>query len=368
MPYSRISHTRNGASALRYALNGKGHTKGKKRNLLVGSVGFLPDEAVPYLTQCERLWKKASSRNKTQMRRIVVSFSPNELPPDDPNSPIQALEIGMEIAKRGFSGHPFIIAVQNDGLGGKIHIHLLTPNINMTTYKGFTDDQTKHWYLKKQVDEVCREYFELDSGRTDYEKVSQSERRKREENEAIKKENEALHQAEQKPLNYIWKDDLKRRIREAMSESASRDDFLLCLSKYGVRGEFRHTKNQGDFLLYELTDTSGFTGKIPSNLRSKSYKLGAGFGLEALDAEIQKDKAVAQNVTPKDTVLSDHVTPMKKRKHQGKVRKEEPIELQVYDRKLPRRPASSRNRVMIERLEADSQLISAIQPPSDTII
>ena len=369
MPYSRISHTRNGADALRYALEGKGHTKGKKRNLIVGTVGFLPDEAMPYLSQCEKLWKRASSRNKTQMRRIVVSFSPNELPPDDPDSPLKALEIGMEIARRAYKGHSFIIAVQNDGKGGKIHIHMLSPNVNMITYKGFTDDQTKHWYLERQVDEVCRDYFELDTGSNAYEKVFQSERRKREENEAIRKENEGLSEEKQKPLNYIWKDDLKGRIRTAMGEASGHDDFLMCLSEHGVRGEFRHTKKQGDFILYELTDTSGFTGKIPANLKSKSYKLGNGFGLKALDEGIRKNKAVSQNDIQADTGMLDTAKTMKKRKHQGKIKPEEkPAEAQPVQRKLPRRPALSRSREMIDILEADSQLVTTARPSSDMTI
>lgn len=368
MPYSRISHTRNGASALQYALNGKGHAKGKKRNLLVGTVGFLPDEAMPYLSQCERLWKKASSRNKTQMRRIVVSFSPKELPPDDPNSPLKALEVGMEIARRGYPGHPFIIAVQNDGKGGKIHIHMLSPNINMITYKGFTDEETKHWYLEKQVDEVCKDYFELDSGRNNFEKVSQSERRKREENEAIRKENEGLPEEKQKPLFYIWKDDLKERIRTAMGEASGHGDFLTCLLKHGVKGEFKHTKNQGGFILYELMDTSGFTDKVPANLRSKSYKLGNGFGIEALDEEIQKNKAVFQNGIQKNMVVPDDNNKPKKRKHQGKIKPEQQtMEAQAAQRKLPRRPASSRSREMIDILEADSQFVTAIRHASDMI-
>lgn len=289
MPYSRITASRYGNECLSYALNGSGHTAGKRRNLLVGRVGFLPDSVQPLRKQYEHLWKHASAKNKNQVRRVIVSFSEREIPSDSSDSAVKAMQILMELSETYFNGFPCTICIQNDGKGGKLHGHLIFSNVSAIDYKGFTDDMTKHWYLKKAVDEVCSKFFELDTGQHAYEKVSQSERRKREENDNISKENEKLPVDEQKPLFYIWKDDLKERIRESMAEATGREDYLKRLAAHGVEGTYKSTKGNGDFILYELIDTTGFDGKIPNNLKAKSYKLGQGFGIEALDELVVKN-------------------------------------------------------------------------------
>jgi hypothetical protein len=172
--------------------------------------------------------------------------------------------------------------------------------------KGFTDDQTKHWYLKQASDKICSEYFELEKNEKVKDKVSQAERRKRQHNADIEKENKTLPKDEQKPLNYIWKDDLKSRIRDAMSESKSREDYLEKLPLHGVEGSYKTSKKKGDYILYELTDVTNFPDmkKIPENLKSKSYKLGYDYDLEALDEEIEKNLGGKSRVDKKkeDTV------------------------------------------------------------------
>jgi hypothetical protein len=107
--------------------------------------------------------------------------------------------------------------------------------------------------------------------------VMLNERRLREQNEAS---------PEQK---YIWKDDLKNRVRKAMSEAKDRDNFFERLTANGVEGELCNTRRQGDYILYELTDVSRFgDGKIPANLKSKSYKMGTDYGLDALDETLNR--------------------------------------------------------------------------------
>lgn len=305
MPYSRLTHSRDFISCYNYIFSNKAHVEGRHRNELVGTVGFLPESTIPYPEQIEHMLKKRSAKNKTDIRRLIVSFAPDELPPNDMQSKTIALKIGMEIMERGYRYFPAIIAVQNDGEADKglWHIHILAVNVN-TSGKGFSDDQTKYWYLRKITDEVCSQYFENKEREPAFERYSQAERGKRIENEDILKENKKKPTSEQKPLNYIWKDDLKARVRSAMESEKATDyeSFVDVLSQNGVSVEYRHTKNKSDFLVYELMDTSRFTDKIPRNLKSKSYKLGAGFGLEALTAEISKHLKA-------DTVSADYPEP-----------------------------------------------------------
>ena len=69
-------------------------------------------------------------------------------------------------------------------------------------------------------------------------------------------------------MEYLWRDDLKNRVREAMEEATDREDFLKRLTAHGVEGEYRTSKKQGDYIIYELTDLSGFEGELP---KKKEY-------------------------------------------------------------------------------------------------
>ena len=296
MPYSRITHTAFGAAAVDYALNGVGHDGSRQRNLYVGCVGMAQGGYEEYVGQFSRLWKHASEKNTNQIRRMIVSFSPKELDPGQPDSVHKAVAICTEIMNEYYPGFPAVMAVQNDGQGGKLHVHILACNVSAVDYKGFTDEQTSHRYLRNAVDTVCSRYFELDRGEKAHDKITQSERRKREENDLIREANRTRPEGEKLPLNYIWKDDLKRRVSSAMEKASDRDDFLKQLTLNGVEGIYRHSKIQGDYILYELTDISGFEGKVPENLKSKSYKLGTDYDLDKLDERIRNNTLKAKPV------------------------------------------------------------------------
>lgn len=303
MPYTRITGSHNGREAIEYALEGEGHNGNEVRNLYVTSVGLFPGDASSYADQMDVYWKKATSKNKNQVRRLITSYSKNELDPADPKSAIIAGEIAREHAQRYYPDRQVLICVQADGVGGCLHTHAIISNVSMTDFKGCTDEQTKFHYVAKTVDEVAKEYMVLSMDYSDKfdEKtmkakipsdiVKQNERRQRDENR------EAEARGEVAP-NYIWKDDLKDRVRQAMTEAKDRDDFLKRLTAHGVEGTYRTSKKQGDFILYELVDVTGFPDKVPSNLKSKSYKMGSDFGLEALDAELAKHKSYTYQSQP----------------------------------------------------------------------
>ena len=45
---------------------------------------MLPPEVMGYADQMDMYWRRASSRNKTQVRRIITSYSKDELDPEKP--------------------------------------------------------------------------------------------------------------------------------------------------------------------------------------------------------------------------------------------------------------------------------------------
>lgn len=290
MPYTRITPSAFGREAIYYARGGdhqKGHNDNEERNLLIGSVNMLPDTVMPFEDQMQPIWNHASSRNKTQVQRIIGSFSENELDPNDPNSPMKAMTIAQDFFEEYYPDRQVAIFVQSDGVGGKIHFHGIVNNVSLTDHKGCTDDQRHFSYIKKNFNQVAERYIELDFGDNEKDKVTQHERTMRQKNAAGEN-------------HYIWKDDLKERIRTAMAEADDRDDYFSKLALHGVEGTAKTSKSHGDYILYELSDISGFEDKVPNNLKARSYKLGTDFGYEALDVEIENHKGVKKpKVEPK---------------------------------------------------------------------
>lgn len=100
------------------------------------------------------------------------------------------------------------------------------------------------------------------------------------------------------PEKYVWKVDLKQRIRDAAEVSTCEEDFFRELTARGVECEKRSaTKKQPEYYLYELVDVSGFEGKIPKNLKAKSYKLGENYQPEGI-ARIFKTRSLRHYLSP----------------------------------------------------------------------
>lgn len=296
MAYSRITGTRHGADAIYYARgNGKGHNDKKVRNMVVSEVNMLPETVQPYEVQMKRYWNRASAKNKNQVRRIIQSFSRKEFNPDKLEDIQKANEIGIEFVQRAYPGHQAIVFTQIDGKSGLIHNHIILNNVNMETWKGCTDEQTRFSYVKEWTNKVAGQYIELDYGENDKDKTTQNERRKRQENEKIIEENKKLPPEKQKALKYIWKDDLKSRILEAMDVSKDYVGFFSELRRRGVEVEIR-TRRTGrrageSYIVYELEDTSLLEAnlkKVPANLKAKGNKLGTLYDMSHLDEIFEK--------------------------------------------------------------------------------
>lgn len=305
MAYTRISHTRNGRAAIQYARgNGRGHNGHARRNLLIGGVGMLPDEVIPFEEQMAEDWARASGKNKNQVRRIVVSFSEKELDPHGGDSAYLALEMVQEFVEKYYPNRKTAIFVQNDGQGGKLHVHALVSNVDSLEYKGCTDEQTYFEYVKRNFNRVAGRHIQLDYGRKAKDKFSQTERALEEENEEAAENGGAAA--------YIWKDDLRERIRIAMENAASEDDFLEALEDEGVTARYGTSKRYGKYISYELVDVPAHMEGADRKYKARSYTLGDAYGVEALREKL-REKAKEQlrmveqrnNTTESRAVLPD---------------------------------------------------------------
>ena len=263
MAYTRVTRTANGHGALMYAYGkGKGHNGSDVRNDLIANVNILP--GVPAEIQMQKYWNRARANHKTQVIRVVQSFSVRELNPDEPADILTANIIGQEFVQKYYPDRQAVVFTQTDGKSHLIHNHIIISDTDMTSSKGCDKQQYYQPTLAQWTNEIAGQYFELDFGNAKtMDKTTQTERAKR-----------ALGE-------YVWKDDLKSRITEALNESESEDDWIKNLPAHGVNIEVHDSKKRGKYYTYELMDTDGFGDKkIPQNLKSRSYKLGTLYDAE----------------------------------------------------------------------------------------
>lgn len=290
MAYTRVTRTANGHGALMYAYGkGKGHNGSDVRNDLIANVNILP--GVPAEIQMQKYWNRARANHKTQVIRVVQSFSVRELNPDEPADILTANMIGQEFVQKYYPDRQAVVFTQTDGKSGLIHNHVIISDTDMTSSRGCDKQQYYQPTLAKWTDEIAGQYFELDFGDTTVpDKTTQTERAKR-----------ALGE-------YVWKDDLKSRITEAMNESESEEDWIRNLPAHGVNIEVHDSKKRGKYYTYELMDADGFGDKkIPQNLKSRSYKLGTLYDAEHVQ-EYFSEKEMEYKLHGNRNEDNEHVT------------------------------------------------------------
>lgn len=297
MAYTRVTRTANGHGALMYAYGkGKGHNGSDVRNDLIANVNILP--GVPAEIQMQKYWNRARANHKTQVIRVVQSFSVRELNPDEPADILTANIIGQEFVQKYYPDRQAVVFTQTDGKSGLIHNHVIISDTDMTSSRGCDKQQYYQPTLAKWTDEIAGQYFELDFGDTTVpDKTTQTERAKR-----------ALGE-------YVWKDDLKSRITEALNESESEEDWIKNLPAHGVNIEVHDSKKRGKYYTYELMDTDGFGDKkIPQNLKSRSYKLGTLYDAEHVQ-EYFSEKEMEHKLHGNRNEDNEHVTVQENNEH-----------------------------------------------------
>lgn len=292
MAYSRVTRTKNGADALKYAEgNGKGHNGNGERNEFVSRVNLFA--SVSYLQQTQRYWDKARSNHKIQVIRIVQSFSKNEFDPKNLNDGSLANELGVEFAYAYYPNRQVVVFTQRDGKSGLWHNHVLVNDVEMGTLKGCENYQYKHSVVKSWNDKITSKYTTLDRGKQKTaDKISRAERVKREQGE------------------YVWRDNLKSRVHNAMEMSKTENDFEECLKANSVGATRKISKKYGEYFTYELLDTSNVPEdcKLPNHkLLGRSYKLGTAYSLDALRDVLKAKEAKEQPKPTKIEPVKDEV-------------------------------------------------------------
>ena len=266
MAYAKVTRTKNGSEAIKYAEgNGTGHNGSKLRNEYIGTVNMLP--GIPVTEQMQVYWNKARSNHTNQILRVIQSFHLKELDPKKREDIIRANMIGQLFAERFYPGHQAVVYTQTDGVGGKIHNHVLINDVGMDG-KGLHKDFYYAPVVREWTNQACDEYIIRYNGdQKTADKTTQTERAKREKGE------------------WVYKDDIKQRVKLAMARATDEASFLKELTAVGIDAEVKDSKKYGHYYTYELVDLGNMPedAKMPRNLKARSYKLGEAYGPEALE-------------------------------------------------------------------------------------
>lgn len=271
--YTKITNARHGASAIDYVLQEQGHYKAKRNEYITG-VNLMLNGDVSVTEQMEQYWQKASAQNKTQVRRVVISFSEKEFDPENPESVLRASELCRDGLAELYPDRQILVCAQTDGKGGKLHIHGLVNNVSMTDNRGLPAGKTGFFYLKKEMNRYMQEHgVELDRG----------------ENHGKMRETQTERAFKDSEL-YVWKDDLLERVKQAKESSTSYEQFIDELNNRDI--EYDDSKKHNTFV---LTDTEKYIqdfGKEPEKaFKSRGKTLGEEFTKEALQEHFDSIQA-----------------------------------------------------------------------------
>lgn len=339
--YTKITSARHGASAIDYVLQERGHYK-EKRNEYVTGVNLMLSGDVSITEQMEQYWQKSSEQNKTQVRRVVISFSEKEFDPENPESVLRASELCRDGLAELYPDRQILVCAQTDGKGGKLHIHGLVNNVSMTDNKGLGAGKTGFYYLKREMNRYMQEHgVELDSGK-EHGKMRETQ----------------TERAFKEAQLYSWKDDLLERVKQAKAASTSYGQFIDELNNRDI--EYDDSRKHNTFV---LTDTERYVedfGKEPEKaFKSRGKTLGEEFTKEALHEHFEalqerlRAEAEAQQAQQAAQVAAAPAVEEPESEKLEEPEKNEEIDYEAFDAYMSRRQA--RRAARLQREQAEKQ-------------
>lgn len=337
--YTKITSARHGTSAIDYVLQEQGHYK-EKRNEYVTGVNLMLNGDVSVTEQMEQYWQKASGQNKTQVRRVVISFSEKEFDPENPESILRASELCRDGLAELYPDRQILVCTQTDGKGGKLHVHGLVNNVSMTDNKGLGAGMTGFFYLKREMNKYMESHgVELDKG----------------ENHGKMRETQTERVFKEAQL-YSWKDDLLERVKEAKESATSYEQFIDELNNRDI--EYDDSRKHNTFV---LTDTEAYVqdfGKEPDKVfKSRGKTLGEEFSKEALHEHFEALQEQLRAEAQAQQVAQMATAPAVEEPEPEKSESEEPEKIEddyeTFEAYMSRRQA--RRARLLQREQAEKQ-------------
>lgn len=280
MVVSVISSSRNVTGFMKYVRDDKAHSEGRDRFIGYETQNVMLSTAEKSMMASLKRHGKTKNVHGTA---VMVSFDKSELSSENPDDIDKACRISMNVCRKMVMDNEYnrlehvsdeakrlemawaeadkykIVSVaQDDGKGGNLHVHSYILNINPETGRSLDGTSRRHNFVKKALsEEMTRENVQ----EFDFTKVK---------DKATKWEKERREKGQ-----YVWRDDLKNRIKDALNspESVSHETFTMELGKRGV-----DTQKRGKGYSFGFHDEDG------KKRSARGGKLGSEFELTSIQA------------------------------------------------------------------------------------
>lgn len=230
MPVLQSKAVHSSYGRLTYIFNDVAHNTDKTSQRVLATTGInvhllhAPDGSITSLQngaylqkQFHQSLKKAHNPNRQfQAQSVIISFSTDEFNTHNLKTQAsQALQIVQGYTRKYFGDAQSVLAVQADGHGGKLHVHLL---INAVKRNGRTVPTSRFsvFQMRSEINRYCSDNFQRITGR--------------------KWKNPFNKQHERKSISTrsSWENHLKEIIDSVKKEVSNVNDFLHNLASKGI--------------------------------------------------------------------------------------------------------------------------------------
>ena len=228
------------------------HVKKLRENYLIDAINTTPWTFNLDCQRSNRQWKKNREPREIKSHHFILSFDPKDVECGLTMEKAQAL--GMEFARKHFSGHQCVVATHDDGNNhsGNIHCHisinsLRTIDTEPPEYSNLARDYKAGFkfqasdkcirYLKSEVEKLCREngLHQVELNKPAKQKITDREYyAEKRGQERLDQKNEAIRSIGGKPTESKFKTELARMrqaIDEAKQKCNSVEDFKAILKR-----------------------------------------------------------------------------------------------------------------------------------------
>lgn len=216
--------------------------------------------AVYTAMQFRAVREQARNPNKrTQAQHLIFSFSPDEFAPTRESLGEQSKQVGQlvagYIAERLPKDSQYLIAVQCDSAGHNLHAHVVVNSVLLSGKVLNTNlvSVTKQDGLRAGFDQYMADHYPKLTGK-EWTPVQPQDK--------VNRVHSTAQQIEERG-GYVWREDLKGRLIQAMQETDNLQDYLTVLETLGVTVKTRRAstgKDENGNKIYRQAYTYSMTG------------------------------------------------------------------------------------------------------------
>ena len=272
------------------------HVKRLRENYLIDAINTTPWTFNLDCQRSNRRWKKNRDEREVKQHHFILSFDPKDV--ECGLTMEKAQELGMEFARKHFSGHQCVVATHDDGNNhsGNIHTHisinsLRTIDTEPPEYSNLARDYKAGFkfqasdkcirYLKSEVEKLCREngLHQVELNKPAKQKITDREYyAEKRGQERLDQKNETIRMVGGKPAVEKFETELAR-IRKAIDETKQK-----CNSFEDFKAILKREHN------IVVTERRGRWSYLPEYRKRPitSRRLGDDYGKEAIEAFINQ--------------------------------------------------------------------------------